>query len=188
MSSAKHCWLLCNGSEISRTDYKDLFQVIGTVYGAGNGFDTFNLPDFRARFPLGSNQTDTKQFTTGGHSSHVITVAEMPAHAHDTGTLQILANGTHTHGVTDPGHDHGGNTDFTVAGNSYYNVYPYASGYFVPQYGYHQHSIPTGFTGITIQSSGSHTHGLQGITGFNGSNEAIDMMPPYQTIHYIIRA
>lgn len=38
-------WLLCDGSAVSRTTYSDLFAVIGTFYGAGNGTTTFNLPD-----------------------------------------------------------------------------------------------------------------------------------------------
>ena len=39
-------WLLCDGSEISRTDYAQLFDIIGTTYGSGDGFTTFNLPDY----------------------------------------------------------------------------------------------------------------------------------------------
>ena len=37
-------WLICDGSAISRTTYKALFNVIGTTYGNGNGSTTFNLP------------------------------------------------------------------------------------------------------------------------------------------------
>ena len=37
-------YLLCDGSTVSRTDYTDLFAVIGTTYGAGDGKTTFNLP------------------------------------------------------------------------------------------------------------------------------------------------
>lgn len=37
-------YLLCDGSAISRTDYKTLFDVIGTIYGEGDGNSTFNLP------------------------------------------------------------------------------------------------------------------------------------------------
>lgn len=44
-------WLKCNGAAVSRTTYADLFAVIGTTYGAGNGSTTFNLPDFRGEFP-----------------------------------------------------------------------------------------------------------------------------------------
>lgn len=38
-------WLLCNGQAISRTIYQDLFDIIGTTYGQGDGFTTFNLPN-----------------------------------------------------------------------------------------------------------------------------------------------
>lgn len=38
-------YLKCDGSEISRTDYSDLFNAIGTTYGDGDGTTTFNLPD-----------------------------------------------------------------------------------------------------------------------------------------------
>lgn len=42
-------WLLCDGSEISRTNYARLFSVIGTTYGAGDGNSSFNLPNFLYR-------------------------------------------------------------------------------------------------------------------------------------------
>lgn len=38
-------YLLCNGAAISRTTYAKLFSVIGTIYGAGDGATTFNLPN-----------------------------------------------------------------------------------------------------------------------------------------------
>ena len=37
-------YLLCDGSAVSRKDYADLFAVIVTTYGAGDGSTTFNLP------------------------------------------------------------------------------------------------------------------------------------------------
>jgi microcystin-dependent protein len=40
-------WSLCDGSELNRTEYSDLFSVIGTTYGSGDGETTFNKPDFR---------------------------------------------------------------------------------------------------------------------------------------------
>lgn len=40
-------WLFCDGAETSRTTYADLFAVIGTTYGAGDGSTTFNLPNLR---------------------------------------------------------------------------------------------------------------------------------------------
>ena len=40
-------WLLCQGQAVSRTTYAQLFSVIGTTYGSGDGSTTFNLPDMR---------------------------------------------------------------------------------------------------------------------------------------------
>lgn len=46
-------WLLCDGRAVSRTTYSKLFSAIGTIYGAGNGSTTFNIPDFRGKFLRG---------------------------------------------------------------------------------------------------------------------------------------
>lgn len=37
--------LVCDGSEVSRVEYASLYAVIGDTYGAGDGENTFNLPD-----------------------------------------------------------------------------------------------------------------------------------------------
>lgn len=46
-------WLKANGAAVSRTTYADLFAVIGTTFGAGDGVSTFNLPDMRGEFARG---------------------------------------------------------------------------------------------------------------------------------------
>ena len=46
-------WLLCDGSEISRTEYANLYDVIGVCWGVGDGSTTFNLPDLRGLFLRG---------------------------------------------------------------------------------------------------------------------------------------
>ena len=43
-------WLKANGAAVSRTVYANLFALIGTTYGAGDGRTTFNLPDLRGEF------------------------------------------------------------------------------------------------------------------------------------------
>lgn len=48
-------YLLCDGSQVSRTTYKKLFDVIGTTYGAGDGTTTFTLPNLIDRFLEGSS-------------------------------------------------------------------------------------------------------------------------------------
>ena len=57
-STAPQGYLLCDGSAVSRTDYADLFTAIGTVYGAGDGASTFNLPDLSGRVVLGVSQSN----------------------------------------------------------------------------------------------------------------------------------
>ena len=53
MKSAPEGWLAANGTAVSRTTYARLFSRIGTTYGAGDGVNTFNLPDYRAEFLRG---------------------------------------------------------------------------------------------------------------------------------------
>ena len=53
-TSAPGGWLLCDGSNVSRTTYATLFSVIGTTFGVGDGSTTFTLPDMRGRVPVGS--------------------------------------------------------------------------------------------------------------------------------------
>lgn len=43
-------WLKANGAAISRTTFSDLFIAIGTTWGVGDGFTTFNIPDLRGTF------------------------------------------------------------------------------------------------------------------------------------------
>lgn len=46
-------WLLCDGTAVSRITYAALFALVGETFGAGNGSESFNLPDLRGRFLRG---------------------------------------------------------------------------------------------------------------------------------------
>lgn len=104
-------WLLCNGAAISRATYADLFGVVGTAFGAGDGSTTFNLPDLRGRFPLGRDNmggsdantvTDPNAETlggAGGAETHTLVESEMPPHSHivrgyqtGSGTARVKAD------------------------------------------------------------------------------------------------
>ena len=76
-------WLKCDGSAVSRTTYANLFAVIGTTYGAGDGSTTFNVPNFIDRT------------FWGGSSSGAIKNAGLP---NITGTAGIAANPNSTGG------------------------------------------------------------------------------------------
>ena len=52
-TTAPSGYLKCNGAAVSRTTYADLFAIIGTTHGAGDGSTTFNVPDLRGEFVRG---------------------------------------------------------------------------------------------------------------------------------------
>jgi len=74
--------LLCNGSAISRTVYANLFAVIGTTWGVGDGSTTFNLPNGKGRTLIGAglaaSGTTYALGATGGEETHQLTSAELP--------------------------------------------------------------------------------------------------------------
>lgn len=49
-------YLLCNGQAVSRADYTELFAIIGTAFGAGDGSSTFNVPDLRETLLVGAGR------------------------------------------------------------------------------------------------------------------------------------
>lgn len=58
--SAPPGYLICDGAEISREVYKELFDVIGTTWGSGDGTTTFNFTKFNWENNLG------RSFIRGG--------------------------------------------------------------------------------------------------------------------------
>jgi microcystin-dependent protein len=82
-------FLLCNGQEISRTTYADLFAAIGIAHGAGDGATSFTLPDLRDRFVLGASANKPAadiggSFTQSGRTDgHALTIDQMPRHDHE---------------------------------------------------------------------------------------------------------
>ena len=90
-TSAPTGYLLCDGNAVSRTTYASLFNVIGTNFGTGDGSTTFNVPDLRGRSPIGTGQgsglTNRTLGAKAGEETHVLTIAEMPAHGGHTNGL-----------------------------------------------------------------------------------------------------
>lgn len=72
--------LLCNAQAVSRTTYADLFAKIGTTYGVGDGTTTFNLPDYRDKFPRGVNAGAVG--ATGGADTVTLGLTNIPPHTH----------------------------------------------------------------------------------------------------------
>jgi len=106
-------WLVCDGSAISRTTYSSLFTVIGTSFGSGDNNTTFNIPDLRARIPVGYNagtigsgataRTSKAVAASSGEEAHALTEGELAAHSH------AIPATAHKHDITDKSHVHTGN-------------------------------------------------------------------------------
>lgn len=107
-SEAPKNWLICDGRAVSRATYIELFNVVGTTYGAGDGSTTFNLPNLKGKVPVGQDVNDT-EFNeigkTGGEKKHTLTVDEMPNHTHNiygalTGENKSITNTGNDWGLT----------------------------------------------------------------------------------------
>ena len=89
-------FLITDGSPVSRTTYADLYAAIGDAFGAGDGVNTFNVPDLRGRFLRGvddgaGNDPDAATRTainTGGNTGD------------NVGSLQADEFKSHTHTQT----------------------------------------------------------------------------------------
>ena len=65
-TTAPEGWFLCHGQALSRTEYSELFAVIGTSFGTGDGSTTFNLPDLRGEFLRGAGVNSHSGEGNGG--------------------------------------------------------------------------------------------------------------------------
>ena len=140
-------YLICDGSAISRTTYADLFALLGTTYGAGDGSTTFNLPDYRGRFlrghdngagndPDASARLDRGDGTTGDA----------------VGTIQDHDMESHLHQIDPPG------TLTNYAGNHSHNT----NSTTISTFGGGNHSHSTNTTSTTTQFAGNHRHRVRG--------------------------
>jgi len=82
-SAAPSGWLLCQGQAVSRVTYAALYNIIGTIYGEGNGSSTFNVPDLQDRVPIGKSGSRALG-STGGSETAAHTHAG-PNHTHQQG-------------------------------------------------------------------------------------------------------
>jgi microcystin-dependent protein len=174
-------YLICDGSAVLRTTYATLFAAIGTTWGSGNGTTTFNVPDLRRRTIIGSGGTQVTGpantlGSTGGDES-------FQSHAHT-----LSGSGSHSHTVSDPGHQHVLHFSGTAADFNNYGLFgttPYGNTTPIfdntANFGNLALTSSVG-TGISIPSGGTHTHTVDS----NGSGSAGNM-PPSAVFNYIIK-
>jgi len=177
-------WLLCNGNAVSRTTYADLFAVIGTNYGVGNGTTTFNLPNYQDNYWLigapsslstapdhnglpgswrvASGTAFFSSFihsTNGAHSSHATSMTTAGYHNHAASHTHVVTSGT------SPSATEGSHT---------------ASGVFGFGGAAHTHTLTSGGpstgaarTGASAAASSTHTHTLSLASDGNSTNHVV---------------
>ena len=178
-------WLICDGSEVQIAVAPKLFNLVGYSFKAAelliNSSAThFALPDFRGRFLLGADNMGglpANRVTNinadiiggqGGTQNKTIKKANLPAHDHNL----LSPGGIQHYAIRD---------DLAAPADAANNII--------------ELSIPTGDVNVSgIPSSGQIRDG-----GPNGNDQyntvdgepvgaALDVMPPYATINYIIFA
>ena len=95
-------YLMCDGRAISRRDYAELFAVIGTTYGEGDGTSTFKLPDLIDRFTQGSTTPGLK--VEAGLPNIIGEIRTNKAALYGSGAFQTSNDGTDNNsGPSGPG-------------------------------------------------------------------------------------
>lgn len=170
--------LPCDGREVSRTVYAELFTEIGTAWGAGNGVSTFNIPLIED-FVRGTNGGFVG--SKGGTDSSVLIPANLPlqhVNINDPGHSHTFVGDPHNHVLNDPSHFHAAlaGADNATTGSAT---------------GAAPGNTAPALTGITIDpatATGANTVNTTGITATvgNASPTAISIVPPYAVIQWMI--
>ncbi|CAF2660240.1 unnamed protein product [Rotaria sp. Silwood2] len=121
----------------------------------------------------------------GGKATQTLTVDQIPAHQHSKGTLNTASAGIHSHAISDRGHNHGGQIDERRGGAGGWNLKGNGAGPF-DDWAVHTYTIPMGTTEIWLSADGSHSHLIDDSISSTGTGEPLSIIPPYQSIHYII--
>jgi microcystin-dependent protein len=141
-------WAVCDGRELSISQYRGLFSVIGNHYG-GNGQTTFRLPDLRGKAALGQGKGEGlsryQVGDTGGAAQVTLTEDQLPPHQHapngkdggntpNANDLMVWANGSNNGFATEKGTGpllHPGALDVAGESASHNNMMPYQVGMYI---------------------------------------------------------
>lgn len=163
-------FLACDGANVSRTTYADLFGVIGTTWGAGDGSTTFGLPDLQDNVVVGKSASKAHASSMGSSNvtpsgsvsvsvsvqNHTLSTGRMPSHSHRIGNSRSGAN----------------------QGMVVNNINQHGDGNYKNYIGGGRYSQNTG-------SSQAHSHGGTGSGSFSGNSMSV--LQPYVAVKYIIK-
>ncbi len=183
-SEAPYGYLFCDGSEVEKAKYSDLFDVLGTRYNGLTpllGVNTFRLPDLRGRFGLGKDNMDngltvpnnTGGFVDAGGGNIDRVSGTAPDNLGDSGGQP--SNSLTTSNLPDHEHSMKGST-----GQQYYATRI-------------DTAIPTDVTsfsdkGPTVVGQSQYLASSGGIKTTSSLGQAFSLMNPYLTLNYIIHS
>jgi microcystin-dependent protein len=180
-------WLFCRGQTLSRATYAELFAVIGTSYGAGDGATTFNLPNYQATMPVGYNSNVNSpaglagKFGAGPGERYGSSDAVVPSHSH---TGQNHAHGFNATGsaTTNWGEvwQNGGGVPVDNIDNFAVRI---GDGITINMHKFQSASFPgsVSVSGVTVGVDRDITTGTTGVTATNAN------YPPSLAINFIIK-
>ena len=169
-------WVVINGRLLSRTTYVDLFNVLGTAYGAGDGVTTFGLPDATDVVIMGASPA-AGVGGRGGRDSFTLATTNLPSHNHTANhnhSVNQTTRGAHSHVLSltsggTPGQypERGGkSSDVKTTGRNSISGTD----------GNHNHSVSVNSASVTTSSSGK-----------NPPN-AVDITPKHLRLNFIMYA
>lgn len=181
-------WLSCNGQAISRTEYAELFAVIGTKYGSGDGSTTFNLPNIKGKTTVGLDIDDTdfnELGKTGGEKTHTLTENEIPPmDVHMTKNTWFDRGGLEAGGAVNrkvvAGGGTGGSPEFVIGtvnggGQAHNNLQPYIVSNYIIKAKQTQAVVATVIDNLTSESSTDALSANQGriLKGYIEDNDTM---------------
>ena len=167
-SSVPSGFLECNGANVSRSTYADLFGIIGTTYGSGDGSSTFGLPNLQDNVAVGKSNNKSLA-STGGANTVTSTGNVGGSTANATLSTAQLASHSHSESIVayNPSlAGRGGGANTTLNNGEYSDKV----------------GAQSGNTGNAGSGSG-HSHNMSAT--FSG--DATSVLQPYLTIIYIIK-
>lgn len=175
-------YLLCDGSEVERTKYQQLYDVLGSKYGIPSiGANTFKLPDLRGRFPLGRDNMDNGIAVPTGLGGYADggggNVDRVPGTAADSvgGSGGNYSNTLVLSNLPDHEHNMKGSTGQQYYASRIDTAVPTDTGAFSDK-------------GPTSVGQSQYVPTSGGVKTASTLGEPFSVMNPYLTINYIIRS
>lgn len=167
-------WKIADGSAVSRTEFAELFALIGTTYGVGDDATTFNLPDLRGQTIYGYHSGNSRFNALNkkeGVDKVTLNENQIPSHYHTMSHGHSGSVGSSAVRAYFSNSDGGGSNSSDTnpirrgADNQYDRIIRSSS--------YHSHSL-------TINN-------FSGNTGPKGGGQWHENMPPYTVLNYLIK-